>query len=288
MPDPHQQFVIGDATTLPGGVRLTGYRADGLTEGVHLGVPGASLTVILSLDGPVRAADTAAELRTRPASLDVLVAGMQERATYVEQPSHQEGVQLALDPLASRALFGVPASEVSATMRDAFDPGRWGRDLWQRVGELPSWQERFEAVGEIFAARAARRPRRMEPRADVAAAWRLLTRTRGAMSMAQLAHEVSLSERHLRTEFRRELGIGPKGAARLMRFEHASTRMTAAVRAGRTLSLAGVAADCGYADQSHLSREFRGYLGIAPSTWLAQERRNIQVGGHSPRQDWAT
>nr|WP_246308683.1 helix-turn-helix domain-containing protein [Kineosphaera limosa] len=106
--------------------------------------------------------------------------------------------------------------------------------------------------------------------------------------MDTLAAHAALSPRQFRDAFRAEFGVGPKAAARLLRFEHATTRLAAAVRARRTPSLAGVAADCGYADQSHLSREFRGFLGVPPSVWLEQERRNIQVGGHLSREDWTS
>lgn len=290
MAQPRQEFAIGDARRLPGGVSIVGYRADGLPEGVHLGVPTAALTFILSLDGPVVVAAGEDDLRSgRSGSFDTMLAGLHETATHVEQPSCQEGIQLAIDPLAARALFGMPAAELAVPAgqaRVAVEIGGWGRDLWQRVGETRSWQARFDAVAEEFTRRAGRRG--AQPRREVVAAWRLLARDRGAVAIDDVARQAGLSGRQLREEFRREFGVGPKGAARLMRFEHAMARMTAAVRSARTPSLAGIAADCGYADQSHLAREFRGYLGIPPSAWLAAERRNIQVGGHSHRPEWAT
>jgi AraC-like DNA-binding protein len=74
--------------------------------------------------------------------------------------------------------------------------------------------------------------------------------------------------------------VTPKSAARLFRLERALARMAADVRSGSTPSLAGIAADCGYADQSHLSREVAELLGRSPSAWVAEERRNLQAGGH--------
>lgn len=288
MTEPRQEFVVGDASRLPGGVRLVGYAARGQSAGIHLGVPSATLTVILSLEGPVRAADTAEEVSAgRTVGCDLLVAGLQSRATHVVRPPAEAGVQLAIDPLAARALFGVPAGQISASMTQVFDAGAWGARLWQRVGETPTWEARFEVVADALVARAARADG-VGPRPELVGAWRLLTACRGAIAMDDLARHVALSPRRLREEFAAEFGAGPKAAARLMRFEHATSRMAAAVRARRTPSLAGVAADCGYADQSHLSREFRGFLGVPPSVWLEQERRNIQVGGHLSREDWTT
>ena len=58
--------------------------------------------------------------------------------------------------------------------------------------------------------------------------------------------------------FATELGVAPKVAARLIRFE------TARMRLG-TVPLARLAAEHGFADQAHLAREFRELGGAAPT-----------------------
>ena len=50
-------------------------------------------------------------------------------------------------------------------------------------------------------------------------------------------------------------------------------------------TLAQIAAEGGYADQAHLTREFRQMAGCTPTQWLAEERRNIQDGGHRNRPE---
>jgi len=141
------------------------------------------------------------------------------------------------------------------------------------------------------------------PRAEVVEAWRLLTATRGRIRIGELAERVFLSRRRLSTLFVAELGITPKEAARTMRFTHAVSRIGAGVRAsegeaaadavrggeeGRRapLDLARIAAECGFADQSHLDREFRAFAGTSPTGWIAEEFPNIQAGGHRYARDW--
>ena len=104
-------------------------------------------------------------------------------------------------------------------------------------------------------------------------------RRHGAGWTGSPAH-VALSPRHLTTLFQRELGLSPKRVARLVRFDAGLRRADAGGRAGRPVELAAVAAACGYADQSHLDREFRDHLGTSPTGWLAEEHRNVQAGGH--------
>ena len=93
--------------------------------------------------------------------------------------------------------------------------------------------------------------------------------------MDHVAREVMLSPRQLRTLMEREVGLSPKQVARGFRFSAVIGRLAAGER-----NLAEVAAETGYADQSHLTREFRQMAGCSPTAWLAEERRNLQDGGH--------
>lgn len=69
------------------------------------------LTFIVSLDDGVEAADTATALpAARPTPL--ILGGLHLRASHVRQRRGQAGVQLAVHPLASRALFGLPSAEL--------------------------------------------------------------------------------------------------------------------------------------------------------------------------------
>ncbi|MDN5727157.1 MAG: AraC family transcriptional regulator, partial [Propionibacteriales bacterium] len=263
---------------MPGLGTAMGYRADGQAPGVHLGVPSPSLTFILSLDGPVVGAWSGDDLSAgRTEAGEVVLSGLHTHASYVRQPVRQEGIQFAVDPTWSRALFGVPASAVTGAIADPV-LGTRGRRLIEQVAENPDWRQRFDLVGQELRQWASADTAPARP--EMVEAWRWLVSRRGRASIGDLSHHVLLSERQLRQEFRREYGVGPKEAARLIRFQQATRRMAISVRCGRSLSLAGVAADSGYADQAHLAREFSGFLGVSPSQWVATERRNLQAGGH--------
>ena len=70
---------------------------------------------------------------------------------------------------------------------------------------------------------------------------------------------------------RAEIGVGAKDLARLARFAR-SRRLIG--RQDR--SLAEVAADAGYADQSHLTTEWREFAGCSPGRWIAEELSFLQ------------
>jgi methylphosphotriester-DNA--protein-cysteine methyltransferase len=87
----------------------------------------------------------------------------------------------------------------------------------------------------------------------------ILERHAGRISVAGLAAELGCGRQYLHREVSRHLGLAPQTLARLVRFRSALT----AVRAGRhPTGWAGLAADYGYYDQSHLYREFRELAGV--------------------------
>ena len=85
------------------------------------------------------------------------------------------------------------------------------------------------------------------------------------MPISGLVDQLGVSRRHLAALFRREVGLTPKAAARVLRFEHT----LAAFDDPRAHSLADVAVGCGYYDQAHLNREFRTFAGCTPTEYLA-------------------
>jgi transcriptional regulator GlxA family with amidase domain len=147
--------------------------------------------------------------------------------------------------------------------------GRLAAELHERVHEVSTWERRIAGI-DLVLSRALRPAPDVRP--EVAWAWREIMRTGGAVRVADLAAEVGLSTRHLDTTMRRETGLSPKLAARVVRFDRATRLLMSGP--GR---LADVAVECGYFDQAHLARDFRELAGCSPSRWLAEEFRFVQV-----------
>jgi len=169
-----------------------------------------------------------------------------------------ECVQVRLSPLIARAVLGVSLAELRDATVDADDllGHRETERIRARLAELPSWQARFGLLDAWLA-------RRYAPgtavAAEVAWAWRRIVAVRGAVRVDRLAAEVGWSRRRMWSRFGAQLGLTPKRAATLVRFDHAAHRLVAGHAAAR------VAADVGYADQSHLHREVRAFAGGTPA-----------------------
>ena len=200
-----------------------------------------------------------------------------------------ECLQIRLSPLAAAAMLDV-STELSGTVVSLVDVlGRDAGRVEDRLRATASWDDRFAVVTDLLARRLGARAT-VDP--EVAHSWRRTCTDRGRVRVEGLAGEVGWSRKRLWSRFRAQLGVTPKRAAQLVRFDHAA-HLLAAGHAAAT-----VAAESGYVDQSHLHREVRAIAGITPTAvaaapWLAiddvawpasspQARHQVTGSSHAP------
>lgn len=89
------------------------------------------------------------------------------------------------------------------------------------------------------------------------------------ITVADLASIAGLSRAHLTRAFTAAYHTPPHVYLNAVRLARAKTL----IRVG--MPLADVAAACGYADQSHLTRRFKGSWGITPAGWRENMRQDV-------------
>jgi AraC-like DNA-binding protein len=92
-----------------------------------------------------------------------------------------------------------------------------------------------------------------------------ITEDQGLQRVAQLAAASGLSERTLQRLFSDYVGVSPKWVMRRARLHEAALRVDADGPAA--VDWAVLAADLGYADQAHLTRDFTATLDVPPSRY---------------------
>ena len=185
------------------------------------------------------------------------VAGVWDRPTITGHYGEQAGYQLYIDLIEARRLLRVPVCELANRLVALEDVlGSFAVELTERLADAPDANHRHAIAQRLLNGRltddSATAP-------EVEYALARLQATRGAAGIETLAAEVGWSRRHLVTRFREAVGLPPKALSRLIRVEHAARR----VRDGE--SLADVAYEGGYADQSHFNRDFRELVGCTPT-----------------------
>jgi AraC-like DNA-binding protein len=259
----------------------TGYRQRGVPPARHRGLPSPYLTLIFTLDEPMVLL-AHPDPRQPPGDFGALLGGLHSAPALITHDGAQSGLQVALRPFGARALLGLPAGELAEldVPAEAVLGGACA-ELRDRARAAAGWTERFAILDEILLRLAAdRRGRgpRVTPQVapEVGWAWRQLLVSGGTTRITDLAAETGWSARHLTGRFRTELGLTPKAAARVIRFDRARHLLIQQATSG--YRLADLAVACGYFDQAHLAREFRSLAGCPPSQWLAEEFRNVQAG----------
>jgi AraC-like DNA-binding protein len=263
-----------------------GYRQRGVPPARHRGLPSPFLTLIFTLDEPLVLL-AHPDPRQPPGDFGALLGGLHSAPALITHDGAQSGIQVALRPLGARALLGLPAGELAELDVPAEAVlGPLCAELRARALAAPGWPERFAILDEILLRRLAATAATAKKAAtggtagtppEVRFAWHQLLRTGGTARISDLAAETGWSGRHLTSRFRTEIGLTPKAAARVVRFDRARHLLiTKAQDSG--YHLADLAAACGYFDQAHLAREFRALAGCPPSQWITEEFRNIQAG----------
>lgn len=169
-------------------------------------------------------------------------------------------------PGSATPLFGVPADEL-------VDLTVGLEDLWRcravRLGELLAGESSAQsALAMLQRFLVGRQTRAADPDPVVSAAVRRLMPWQ-PVEIGDLSTELAISGSQLRRRFLAAVGVAPKALQRTLRFQGYLALAQAAATGGTPrASVADLAADVGYADHAHLSRECRRMTGLTPHELL--------------------
>jgi AraC-like DNA-binding protein len=192
----------------------------------------------------------------------VFIAGPDTGPVHADLPPGTILAGVRLRPGAGPAL-GIPLTELLNQRVDAqdFETGP-GRELCRRLpGSLPPPVALRRLSAIVSGMVAAAPPDPLVSRAAV------LLRDPAART-AGIAAEIGVSERQLLRRSHVAAGYGPATLHRVLRFRRFVSRLDAAVDRP---DLARIAAEAGYADQAHLTRECGRLAGLPPGA-LARAR----------------
>jgi len=180
-----------------------------------------------------------------------LLVGPHTRPSVVRPSTFAAG--MSLSGVGLHALCRAPVRELLDEMVDAGDV--WEREQWGRCLDTSGPSEILDCL-EHEALRHLRVDRDLDR--QVIAVERAI---RGGARHDMVAAMVGVDRRRLVPAFRETVGLAPKQYQRIVRFQ----RSLRAMRTATPAPLATIAATLGYADQAHLSRDFKEFSGLTPS-----------------------
>ncbi len=93
-----------------------------------------------------------------------------------------------------------------------------------------------------------------------------MVRYNGNSSVRSLAQKAHMSERQFRRKFREKIGLSPKQYMKIIRVASATQNIIKC----KHQKLSDIAYEVGFADQSHLIREFKSIAGINPKAFISE------------------
>jgi AraC-like DNA-binding protein len=201
----------------------------------------------------------------------VLVHGVVTRRFTVDLIGTGRVTAVKFRPGGFRALTGVlPGRNSVAPLRDEL--GVAADDLRAAVLAEDDDADRAAALD------AALVPHAREPEPAYVDLLALLDRMiddRALVRVEQVAELGAMSARSLQRLFAGYLGVSPKAVLARYRLQDAA----ALIDSGQVDDLAALAADLGWFDQAHFSRDFRAVVGMPPSAYLQGARRLVPSCG---------
>jgi AraC-like DNA-binding protein len=207
--------------------------------------------LVFRLTAPLRVFDPA------PRTIGHAIVGGARSSAYVRDTSQTvASVGAQLVPGAASLLLGTPAvalAERHTPLGDLWGPA--AEEMLERLEQADGPKARLDLL-EAMLLRRCPRVRGVHP----AIACALARFARGA-PVGVVAAETGYSHRGFATIFEREVGLPPKRFCRVQRLQ------AVLAAAGSGDSWASIAAETGYADQSHLHRELRELGGLTPAAY---------------------
>ena len=152
-------------------------------------------------------------------------------------------------------IFEHPIAQLHPTLKGYIDTGRIDEVLAQVRAYFLDSRSRIATNTMLFKAGVAMR------------------KANGTMPVSQIAAEAHATVRTLERNFKQSSGHTVRDISALIRFEQVRNHLWLYPDS----SIAGLAQELGYTDQSHLSREFKRYSGTTPAAFARKAKKAKQA-----------
>lgn len=198
---------------------------------------------------------------------NLLIAETNPKSVYIPVNAGDTVWGMRILPEAGFAFFGENPANLKNQLFNKKTPGnRFSHELENQLKDCESFTEAIE-VFENYAKNYGIKADEIDKR--LAKATRIFIESEGLAKIAETAREIGLSERQFERNYQKASGMSPKQFARICRFRATAVDMVK----NSEQNWAHRAAEKGFADQSHLNREFSNLTGNSPSDFSENVKR---------------
>lgn len=173
-----------------------------------------------------------------------------------------------LYPFAIPQLLAMPSSELSDQAPDVETLfGSEGKQVEEQMLLAQTHSERIKLISAFLRKQLQKQ---IESELRVYHAIHSIIQSKGQVDIDRVADYCCWSRRQFERRFKYYAGFSPKLYSRIIRFQAAMDAY-----GHQEKSLAQIALDCGYYDQSHFSHDFKQFSGYCPGTYFSGKADGI-------------
>lgn len=141
--------------------------------------------------------------------------------------------------------------------------GSQGLNLQEKLSGQAGSHKKLKLLNDFFIELAEKRAVANQVLVDASVDF--ITRNKGTNSINELVKHIGYTERHLERIFTECIGLSPKKFVNIVKLHNFLKLLKDKAMHN---NLTAISYEAGYADQSHLIKEFRKYTGITPKEYL--------------------
>ncbi|MEO8535765.1 MAG: helix-turn-helix domain-containing protein [Flavobacterium sp.] len=171
---------------------------------------------------------------------------------------------VVFQPNGINQLLGITSSELkdSIITIDAIF-GRPGIELQEKLAEQITIQGRLNLLNDFFKTLEAKKPQTNQLITN--ASLDFITKNKGKFSLKQLVDYTGYTERHIERKFTECVGLNPKKFGNIIKLHNFLKLLK---NKTEDTNLTSLSYQAGFADQSHLIKDFKKHTGITPKEYL--------------------
>jgi AraC-like DNA-binding protein len=176
-------------------------------------------------------------------------------------------IVVVLQPSGITQLIGISADELLdkiIRIEDLF--GCQGLEIQEKLAKKVAFQSKLELLNTFF--RELLTNKISSNQWLIHASLDFIIKNKGNISVNQLVQYTGYSERHLERKFTETVGLSPKKFSNIIKLHSFLKYLKIEPK-----NLTTIAYKAGYADQSHLIKEFKKYTGITPTEYVSKANK---------------